>query len=259
MSLTKTTKLILIISSSVILVGSAIAIPTSIIYVKNNNTIYFNLLDNAGVMIESKGVRIYVDPVDLPNNYSDLPADAILITHEHGDHYQSTMITMLQKEDTLNVFPAYMSAQVAFFDGLAVVPGDTFLVGHINVTCFYMYTIPPEGYPSGHPIENLYTSYLIDIDGFTFFHAGDSSNIPEYSQLTGLVDVALLPLGPGCQTMTGIDVVFALDVISPDYFIPIHYLLGMDETFCNSHAAAVETAGCELLLMPYFSSTTFKK
>ena len=256
MSLTKTTKIIIIISS-IVVATAAIATPTTIVLL-NNNTIYFNLLDNAGVMIETKDVRIYVDPYNLPYNYSDFPADAILITHEHGDHYDMAGVNMLQKEDTLNVFPAYMSSQIALHDGLAVVPGDTFQVGPVEVTCFYMYTIPPEGYPSSHPVENNYTSYLIDIDGFTFFHAGDSSNIPEYHQLTGLVDVALLPLGPGCQTMTGIDVVLALDIISPSYFIPIHYALGMDVTFVAQQGTAIANIGCELLHMSYYTDCTFK-
>ena len=44
------------------------------------------LLSNAGVMIEADGMRIYIDPVDLPNSYMDYPADAVLITHHHGDH-----------------------------------------------------------------------------------------------------------------------------------------------------------------------------
>ena len=256
MSLTKKMKLIIIISS-IVVATAAIATPTTIV-VLNNKTIYFNLLDNAGVMIESKGVRIYIDPYNLPNNYSNFPADAILITHDHGDHYDADIIDMLQKEDTLNVFPAIMTTQITLHDGLAVVPEDSFQVGHINVTCFYMYTFAPEGYFSSHPIENNYTSYLIDIDGFTFFHAGDSSNIPEYHQLTGLVDVALLPLGPGCQTMTGLDVVLALDIISPSYFIPIHFAQEMDEIFYVTQGSAVENIGCEFLRMPYYSDCTFR-
>ncbi|MCG3222677.1 MAG: MBL fold metallo-hydrolase [Candidatus Heimdallarchaeota archaeon] len=257
MSLTKTTKLIIVIASSFILVASAVAIPTTIVLVNKSKDINFNLLENAGVMIEAKGVRIYIDPINLPDNYSDLPADAILITHEHGDHYQSTMVTMLQKEDTLNVFPACLSTYIALYDGLGVVPGDSFQVGPIEVTCFYMYTFAPEGYDPSHPKSNNYTSYLIDIDGFTFFHAGDSSNIPEYSELNGLVDVALLPLGPGCQTMANMDVVFALDAIDPTYFIPIHFAVGAEVIFCETYRTSIESLNIEIMQMSYFSSCTF--
>ena len=46
------------------------------------------LLANAGVMIEADDLRIYIDPIDLPSEYRDMPADAILITHDHGDQYR---------------------------------------------------------------------------------------------------------------------------------------------------------------------------
>ncbi|MCG3226079.1 MAG: MBL fold metallo-hydrolase [Candidatus Heimdallarchaeota archaeon] len=257
MSLTKTTKLILIISSSFILVGAAIATPTTLVLLNKNKEINFTLLENAGVMIEAKGLRIYVDPINLPDNYSDLPADAILITHGHGDHYQSNVMTMLQKEDTLNVFPAIYDTYVALFDGLAVVPGDSFQVGSIEVTCFYMYTFAPPGYDASHAQADNYTSYLIDIDGFTFFHAGDSGNIPEYSELNGLVDVALMPLGPGCQTMADMDIVYALDAIDPSYFVPIHFVAGAESTFCETYRTSIENLNCEIVQLSHFSSRTF--
>jgi len=46
------------------------------------------LLDFAGVMIEANNIRIYVDPYHIKGgNFSDYPADMILITHAHPDHY----------------------------------------------------------------------------------------------------------------------------------------------------------------------------
>jgi len=230
MSLTLKLKLIIILGS--ITAAAAIAVPTTVVLLNNNNTINLTLLDNAGVMIEAKGLRIYIDPINLPyDNYSDLAADAILITHEHGDHYQFSMVSMLQKTDTLNVFPAIMTTAIEDHDGLAVVPGDSFMVGSIEITCFYMYTFAPEPYDPSHPPESNYTSYIIDIDGFTIFHAGDSGELPEYSQLTGTIDVAMLPLGPGCQTMCDMEVVDVLNTIQPTYFMPIHAIESSRESF----------------------------
>ncbi|MFX1369310.1 MAG: MBL fold metallo-hydrolase, partial [Promethearchaeota archaeon] len=51
-------------------------------------TVNITLLENAGVMIEADDVRIFVDPISLNDTFMDEhPADAILITHPHGDHY----------------------------------------------------------------------------------------------------------------------------------------------------------------------------
>jgi L-ascorbate metabolism protein UlaG (beta-lactamase superfamily) len=109
-------------------------------------TIKLTLLENAGVMIEADGMRIYIDPIELPSNYSELPADAVLITHPHGDHFNSTVIDMLLKEDTEIIMPSNMSAEVTEYGAIGVVPGDSVLVGDISITAFYMYTTAPEGY-----------------------------------------------------------------------------------------------------------------
>lgn len=258
MALTKTVKLIIIISS--VIVGTvAIVTPTTLYFINNQTeTINFTLLYNAGVMIEVDDIRIYIDPIELPySTYYNLKADLILITHDHSDHYQESTINFLVKDDTLCVFPEIMSSAIATYDGMGVNPGDSFLLGDINITCFYMYTFAPEGYEPSHPPEANYTSYIINIDGFTFFHAGDSANLFEYFQIRDTIDVALLPLGPGCQTMADMDVVYAINRIKPDYMIPIHYAEGTDIQFCAVYGNAISNCGCELIHLAYFESVQF--
>ncbi len=257
MAITKKAIILIILASSAVAV-TAVVVPTAVVIVNKNSTINFTLLYNAGVMIEAKGLRIYIDPYNLPNNYSDYPADAVLITHDHGDHCSDTMLQLIEKDDTQFFFPEIMTSFITLFSGTGVKPGDTFNIGPIAITAFYMYTFAPIGYDSSHPQESNYTSYIIDIDGFTFFHAGDSSNIPDYSQLTDLINVAMLPLGPGCQTMVDQDVVNAIDTINPEYFIPIHYAEGADLIFLNNYGTAIENCGCEIVHLDYFEATKFK-
>jgi L-ascorbate metabolism protein UlaG (beta-lactamase superfamily) len=218
------------------------------------------LLTNAGVMIEARGMRIYIDPIELPSEYGDSPADAVLITHEHGDHYQQSTIRMLQKEGTVNVFPEIMEDEIARHDGTGVVPGDEVTVGSITVTAFSMYTFSPTGTdPATHPAESNYTGYIVDIDGFTIFHAGDSKNIPEYEELTGTIDVALLPLGPGCQTMADFEVVDAIRVIEPGHFVPIHFTEGDNDQFVSRYRTMIESSTeCEICNLDHYTSHTFE-
>ncbi len=217
------------------------------------------LLSNAGIMIEAGDMRIYVDPIDLPQEYRDYPADAVLITHDHGDHYQYTTINMLQKEGTVNVFPAIMDSEIARHDGVGVTPGDEFEIGDVKVTAYYMYTLSPDGViPASHPRESQYTSYIIDIDGFTIFHAGDSKNIPEYTELTESINVACLPLGPGCQTMCDTEVVDVVRVIQPDYFIPIHYTEDSYNQFNRIYKRSVESADCTVCMLEQYASQVFE-
>ncbi|MFW9805959.1 MAG: MBL fold metallo-hydrolase [Candidatus Thorarchaeota archaeon] len=226
------------------------------------DTIVLTLLYNAGVMIEAGGIRIYVDPINLNSSFSSLPADAVLITHPHGDHYNATCIEMLQKETTVNVIPENMSAEVAAHDAVAVTPLDTVQVGDITITAFYMYTeiwIEGERFAS-HPSEANWTSYIIDINGFKIFHAGDTKNITEYETITGEVDVALLPLGPGCQSMAGLEVVDAIGKLQPDYFIPIHFEYNLQsELFVQAYTDEIaDCSDCTPMYLKYWSSYTFE-
>lgn len=251
MNLSKRAKILIGVAAiiTVVVAGTSVAAFS----LMNANSIRINLLYNAGVMIEHQGIRIYIDPIELPASYDSLPADAILTTHDHGDHYLSSTMNRLQKEGTVNVFPAIMTAAISLHNGVGIEPGDTIQVGHITITAFYMYTYAPtESQPASHPIESGYTSYIININGFTLFHAGDSKNIPEYSQLTGLIDVAFLPLGPGCQTMFDQEVVDALDVIQPRYFIPIHYAEGTNFEWINTYGPQV--SNCQIINLAYWQT-----
>ncbi len=256
MSFTKRAKIL--IGVTIIVAIVAVGTPLALIALNSaatQNTLTLTLLDNAGVMIEQQGLRIYVDPIRLPASYGDLPADAILVTHPHGDHYESYSINLIQNDETVIVFPENMTDAIALHDGIGVNPGDQLTIGHIEITAFYMYTFSIEGYPASHPREANWTSYIIDINGFTIFHAGDSKNIPEYYQLTGTIDVALLPLGPGCQTMAGMEVIDALDVIQPVYFIPIHYGTGVNDDWVAAYGSML--TDCQIVNLSYFSSHVF--
>ncbi|MHA1483239.1 MAG: MBL fold metallo-hydrolase [Candidatus Heimdallarchaeaceae archaeon] len=256
MKFTKRTKIIFIVVG-VLVASAAIATPTTLILLNNNNDITVNLLTNAGVMIEANGLRIYIDPIDLAYNYNEFPADAVLITHNHGDHYQESTIDIIATDETIIAMPDMIAVTTSLEGVISVAPADSFLIGSINITCFYMYTFAPSGYESSHPIESNYVSYLIDIDGFVLFHSGDSSNIPEYSQLQNNVDVAFLPLGPGCQTMTGIDVVNAIGMIKPTYFIPIHYAQDANTEFCETYEISIENYGSIIIDLEYYESYVF--
>ena len=216
------------------------------------------LLENAGVMIETNETRIYIDPYLLNSTFADYPADIVLITHPHGDHYDPTSLNIIETETTEFIFPSNMTAECATYGATGVVPGDTVMIGDVNITAFYMYTLPVDIYPASHPAEANWTSFIVTVQGFTIFHSGDSKNIIEYYDLTGIIDLAFLPLGPGCQTMVDYEVVQALERIQPAYFVPIHYGDGVQDTWIASYGDDVEDADCIPVVLEYMTMHTFE-
>ncbi|MHA1862394.1 MAG: MBL fold metallo-hydrolase, partial [Candidatus Thorarchaeota archaeon] len=187
------------------------------------------------------------------------PADIVLVTHPHGDHYDPTSLDIIETESTEFIFPSNMSAECATYGATGVVPGDTVMIGDINVTAFYMYTLPVDIYPASHPADANWTSFIVTIDGFSLFHSGDSKNILEYYDLAGTIDLAFLPLGPGCQTMTDYEVVQALERIQPTYFIPIHYGEGVQVTWLASYGDDVEeNTDCTPIVLDYWTKHIFE-
>ncbi|MBD3406294.1 MAG: hypothetical protein GF411_09310 [Candidatus Lokiarchaeota archaeon] len=224
---------------------------------QEDNTISLTLLENAGLMIETKGLRIYVDPYNLRENWT-YSADAVLITHPHGDHYDANSINQISTEETTIVMPENMSTQIDTWSAAAINPGDSVQIGEINVTAFYSYTLPVDGWPASHPREANYCSYIIDIDGFTIFHAGDSKVIPEYEQIAEQIDVVCLPLGPGCQTMTGMEIIDAINTLEAQYYIPIHYQNIYDViSFLNTYDTQLEEASITSICLDNYESYEF--
>ncbi|NHI89329.1 MAG: MBL fold metallo-hydrolase [Candidatus Thorarchaeota archaeon] len=265
MSPTGKTQTIAVVAILVVVMGGGVVAGYMLLNPPPSSTtgsVTLTLLYNAGVMIEANGMRIYVDPISLPSNYSSLPADAVLITHPHGDHYNSACIDMLQKENTVNIMPKNMTTEVSAHNAVGVNPLDSVQVGEITITAYYMYTeiwIDGECFAS-HPSEANWTSYIIDIGGFKIFHAGDSKNITEYEQISGQIDVALLPLGPGCQSMSGMEIVDAVAKLQPDYFIPIHFEYSLSaEIFVLNYTNEIQACSdCTPMWLHYWHSYTFE-
>ena len=114
-------------------------------------------------------MRIYIDPYAIPDNYTDLPADIILVTHPHFDHYSLLDIRDIEKNDTVFIIPENMTVEIERHEAIGLDPGESHQVGDINITAFHMYTLDRPYMPSSHPKEANWTSYIIDIDGFKIF------------------------------------------------------------------------------------------
>ncbi len=181
------------------------------------------LIKHGTLAISFKGKWIHVDPVSghgTPTDYSvEFPkADAILITHEHGDHLDASAIKALTKDDTRLVMNRKSWDKIGHGDVMD--NGDTGnLPGRVIITAVPAYNTT-EGREQFHPKGNG-NGYVLFFDGLRVYIAGDTENIPEMAELQD-IDVAFLPVNQP-YTMTVDQCVAAARTIAPKVLIPYHF------------------------------------
>lgn len=167
-------------------------------------------LGHAGFMLE--GVkRVYIDPYQIKTGLP--PADIVLVTHSHFDHFSQNDIKRILGDSTVIVAPSdcKMSGNVR-----NVKPGDTIEIGGVRIEAVPAYNIGKRF----HPKESGWVGYVVEMDGVRVYHAGDTDLIPEMKSINA--DVALLPIG-GTYTMNVSEAIEAAKTIKPKFAIPMHF------------------------------------
>lgn len=158
---------------------------------------------------------IYTDPFQLKKTGAMLPADIILITHEHHDHCSSEDVKKIQAKDTVIVAPAdcldKLSGNVR-----VIKPGDKINVMGIDIEAVPAYNTNKKF----HPRANNWVGYIFTMKGQRIYLAGDTDYIPEMKNIK--CDIALLPVS-GTYVMTADEAVQAALDIKPKTAIPMHY------------------------------------
>jgi L-ascorbate metabolism protein UlaG (beta-lactamase superfamily) len=163
---------------------------------------------------------VYFDPWKLADDAP--PADIVLVTHDHYDHFNMDDIRKIAREGTVIVGPKVVTDQVDGFETVTVAPGDAVEVMSAKITTLPAYNtnkFREPGVPY-HPKEAGYVGYILEMDGRRIYHAGDTDEIPEMRGIE--VDVALLPVS-GIYCMSGGEAAEACTVIKADVAIPMHF------------------------------------
>ena len=181
------------------------------------------LIKHGTLAITFKGYWIHVDPVmdhGKPTVYSaEFPkADAILITHEHGDHLDEHAINSLSNSDTRLIMNYKSWDKIGHGDVME--NGDRgSLPGRGIIVAVPAYNTT-QGREQFHPKGNG-NGYVLSLDGLRIYIAGDTENIPEMAELED-IDVAFLPVNQP-YTMTVEQCVAAASIIAPKVLIPYHF------------------------------------
>ncbi len=180
-------------------------------------------LGHSGFRIRVGRAVVYVDPYRVPEGSP--PADLILVTHGHYDHFSPQDIERLSRRGTWLVGPAAVAERTRG-QVHSIAPGETLedeLVRGVHVSAVAAYNTSkrnPEGQPF-HPREAGYVGYELNVLGERLYHSGDTDVIPEMDSVTG-VDVALLPVS-GVYVMTAAEAAEAARRIQPRVAVPMHW------------------------------------
>lgn len=166
-------------------------------------------------------LQVYVDPDGRLADFSLLPkADLVLITHQHGDHFDQAAIEKLRQGSTkIFVSPACLplpaAARILKNGDRAEAEGVTVdAVPAYNIVHLRSNGLPFHGRGEGN-------GYVLSFANLRVYVAGDTENIPE---MRGLQDIAVafLPMNLP-YTMTPEMTAMAARVIKPRVLYPYHF------------------------------------
>lgn len=178
---------------------------------------------HASFVMETPAGVIYVDTVGGAELYAGLPApDLILITHEHGDHYDVATLEGVTGQNTpIITNPAVYDMLPDALQARATSMGN----GESGMALDYALEAIPaynltEDRLNFHP-EGRDNGYVMTVGGKRIYIAGDTEDIPEMRALEN-IEIAFIPMNLP-YTM---DINAAADAVAefqPAFVFPYHY------------------------------------
>ncbi|MCU0575590.1 MAG: MBL fold metallo-hydrolase [Desulfobacterota bacterium] len=165
-------------------------------------------LGHASVRINGSSATVYIDPWKITQKG---PADIVLLTHDHYDHYSESDIKSLMDASTRVVAP--MSTPLVTD---IMKPETSLSIRNILIEAVPAYNLNK----AFHPRANGWLGYVVTIDCMKIYHPGDTDRIPEMKGIS--VDAAFMPVG-GTYTMDAREAGEAVKEIRARHVVPIHY------------------------------------
>lgn len=200
--------------------GSAQAVDS---YAVEGGELIIHPVEHASLAMMLPGMVIYVDPVGGADRYADLPPPSlILVTHEHGDHFDVPTLTALLGETTRlltnpavrDMLPAELQARAT-----AIANGESTTANDIAIDAIPAYNTTPDRLQY-HP-QGRDNGYVLTIGGQRVYVAGDTEDTPEMRALTDIA-IAFLPMNLP-YTMSVEQAAVAVAEFAPAVVYPYHH------------------------------------
>jgi len=156
---------------------------------------------------------IYIDP----RNISDpKPADAVLISHPHSDHFSPDDIKKISNEKTVIISIPEVISQIEGNKKM-ILPNEKAFLDKVVIEAFPAYNVNK----SFHSKKKDWVGFIIEMNGKRYYYAGDTDAIPEMRFMKN-IDVAMLPVG-GTYTMNADEAASIANIFKPKVVIPYHW------------------------------------
>jgi L-ascorbate metabolism protein UlaG (beta-lactamase superfamily) len=180
-------------------------------------------LGHSGFRVRAGRTTIYIDPYRVAD--AAAPADLILVTHGHYDHFSPRDIQAISHKHTWLIAPAAVAERVGG-RVLSIAPGEVLepeFAHGVSIRAVAAYNTSKRDADGKvfHAREAGWVGYDVNIRGERLYHAGDTDVIPEMDEVSG-VDVALLPVS-GTYVMTAEEAAEAARRIQPHLAVPMHW------------------------------------
>ena len=180
-------------------------------------------IEHATAVIEWKNVTIYVDPVGGAERFKEQkPPDLILITDEHGDHFNLETLEGLNTQKTKIMMPQAVAYQMpdAFTPQIDVLRnGDVKERYGISVKAIPMYNLRKEALKFHQ--KGRGNGYVLNLGNQRVYFSGDTEDIPEMRELQD-IDLAFVCMNLP-YTMTVESAADAVLEFKPKKVYPYHY------------------------------------
>jgi L-ascorbate metabolism protein UlaG (beta-lactamase superfamily) len=204
-------------------------------------------LGHAAFALEHDGTTVLIDPFLTGNpkaaaSADEVAADAILLTHGHGDHFGDT-IAIAQRTGARVQAITEIAGEIAE-EGVETI--DTNLGGTAEFDWGTVRLVPAlhtSTTPKG--TVTVPAGLVVEIGDKRVYHLGDTALFSDLAlpKRRGHIDVALMCIG-GHYTMDRFDAVVAAELVGADQVIPCHYdTFPPVETDAQAFKSDVQNAG----------------